>query len=73
MKPLVLANPNADAIEGRRFVDGSQLVPNKPNIELGLDMEDLDIPWSDLVLKERIGSGISSSLPTEFSSLALVS
>ncbi|MED6162076.1 copper transport protein ctr1 [Stylosanthes scabra] len=28
-----------------------------PPREFSLDMEDLDIPWSDLVLKERIGSG----------------
>ncbi|KAI9086234.1 hypothetical protein K1719_028514 [Acacia pycnantha] len=57
VKPLVFTNSNVDAIEGRQFIGGSQLVPSKPNIELGLDMEDLDIPWSDLVLKERIGSG----------------
>ncbi|XP_054812621.1 serine/threonine-protein kinase CTR1-like isoform X2 [Prosopis cineraria] len=57
MKPLVRTNLNVDAIEGRWFVGGSQLVPGRPNIELGIDMEDLDIPWSDLVLKERIGSG----------------
>ncbi|KAI4300418.1 hypothetical protein L6164_033801 [Bauhinia variegata] len=53
----VLTNSNVDIIEGRRFTEGSQLVPSKPNRDLGLDMEDLDIPWSDLVLKERIGSG----------------
>ncbi|CAK9168074.1 unnamed protein product [Ilex paraguariensis] len=35
----------------------SQLVPVKPSREVTLDMEDLDIPWSDLVLKEKIGAG----------------
>lgn len=45
--PLPLTKSNVD-----------QLIPNKPTRELGLDMEDLDIPWSDLVLKEKIGSGI---------------
>ncbi|KAF7804337.1 serine/threonine-protein kinase CTR1 [Senna tora] len=55
--PITLTNPNVDAIEGRRFAEGSQLIPSKASRELGLDMEDLDIPWSDLVLKERIGSG----------------
>nr|XP_034909377.1 serine/threonine-protein kinase CTR1-like [Populus alba] len=37
--------------------EGSQLVSGKTNDELSLDVEDLDIPWSDLVLKERIGAG----------------
>ncbi|XP_061340309.1 serine/threonine-protein kinase CTR1-like isoform X1 [Gastrolobium bilobum] len=55
--PLALKNFNVDVIEGRGFVEGSQLIPSKPTRELALDMEDLDIPWSDLVLKERIGSG----------------
>ncbi|KAI4349019.1 hypothetical protein L6164_009675 [Bauhinia variegata] len=54
---LVLTNSNVDVIEGRRFTEGSQLVPSKTSRELGLDVEDFDIPWSDLVLKERIGSG----------------
>ncbi|KAK7284919.1 hypothetical protein RJT34_19673 [Clitoria ternatea] len=34
-----------------------QLIPSKHDRELALDIEDLDIPWSELVLKERIGSG----------------
>lgn len=36
--------------------DQSQLVTSRPR-ELPFDVEDLDIPWSDLVLKEKIGSG----------------
>ncbi|XP_027350210.1 serine/threonine-protein kinase CTR1-like isoform X2 [Abrus precatorius] len=32
-------------------------IPSKPSKELALHMEDLDIPWTDLVLKEKIGSG----------------
>ncbi|KAJ1419498.1 Serine-threonine/tyrosine-protein kinase, catalytic domain [Sesbania bispinosa] len=55
--PLALANANDDVIEGRRFVEGSQLIPSKAAQEIALDMEDLNIPWSDLVLKEKIGSG----------------
>ncbi|CAL0326762.1 unnamed protein product [Lupinus luteus] len=55
--PLALTNSNVDVIESRRFVEGSQLIPSKPTRDLVLDMEDLDIPWGDLVLKERIGSG----------------
>nr|KYP73796.1 Serine/threonine-protein kinase CTR1 [Cajanus cajan] len=55
--PLAFPNTNDDMIEGKRFVEGSQLIPNKSTRELTLDMEDLDIPWSDLVLREKIGSG----------------
>ncbi|KAJ7976058.1 CTR1-like protein kinase [Quillaja saponaria] len=47
--PLVLPHSRGDALRDRRFSEGSR--------ELALDMEDLDIPWSDLVLKERIGAG----------------
>ncbi|XP_010552989.1 PREDICTED: serine/threonine-protein kinase CTR1-like isoform X1 [Tarenaya hassleriana] len=35
----------------------SKSVPTGQNRELGLDIDDLDVPWSDLVLKEGIGSG----------------
>ncbi|KAE9619615.1 putative protein kinase TKL-CTR1-DRK-2 family [Lupinus albus] len=55
--PLALTNPNNDIIEENRFLEGSHLIPSKPTRELALDMEDLDISWSDLALKERIGSG----------------
>ncbi|KAG4970638.1 hypothetical protein JHK85_037059 [Glycine max] len=55
--PLALTNTNDDMIEGKRFVEGSQLIPSKHARELNFDMEDLDIPWSDLVLREKIGSG----------------
>ncbi|PON36339.1 Serine/threonine protein kinase [Parasponia andersonii] len=37
--------------------EGGQLIPSKPSNKLTLDVEDLDIPWSDLVVKERIGAG----------------
>lgn len=47
-----------DTTKGSRFVEGVQLVPSKPSKELTFDIEDLDIPWNDLVLKERIGAGI---------------
>ncbi|KAI9122231.1 hypothetical protein K1719_006920 [Acacia pycnantha] len=54
---ITLTKSNVDATEGRRFAEGSQLVASKISRELGLDVEHFDIPWSDLVLKERIGSG----------------
>lgn len=40
---------------------GNQMIP-KPSSNLSLDVEDLDIPWSDLVLKDRIGAGICHNL-----------
>jgi serine/threonine-protein kinase CTR1 len=39
------------------FSEGSQLLSGKTSKELSLDAEDSDIPWNDLVLKERIGAG----------------
>lgn len=55
--PAVAKDPNIgrrdalrDSVKSTMFLEGSQL--------LSSDVEDLDIPWSDLVLKERIGAGI---------------
>ena len=62
---LVLSDPMGDATKDSRFAEGSQLVPSKPSRELALEVDDLDIPWSDLVLKERIGAGIFWSLSEE--------
>ncbi|RDX64846.1 Serine/threonine-protein kinase CTR1, partial [Mucuna pruriens] len=33
------------------------LIPSNPTRKFSLGMEDLDIPWTDLVLKRKIGSG----------------
>ncbi|KAF8396459.1 hypothetical protein HHK36_018081 [Tetracentron sinense] len=52
-----LSVPRADTTKDHRFIEGGQLVPSKSRNELSLAVEDLDIPWSDLVLKERIGAG----------------
>ena len=62
---LVLSDAMGDATKDLRFAEGSQLVPSKPSRELALEVDDLDIPWSDLVLKERIGAGIFWSLSEE--------
>lgn len=61
---LALSYSRGDTTKVTRYADGGQLYPNKPCKELYLEVEDLDIPWSDLVLKERIGAGmyISSKL-----------
>uniref|UniRef100_A0A5B7AXT4 non-specific serine/threonine protein kinase n=1 Tax=Davidia involucrata TaxID=16924 RepID=A0A5B7AXT4_DAVIN len=58
VQPLVaLSRMRVDTVKNLRFVEGGQLVPKKPSKDLMLDVEDLDIPWSDLVLKEKIGAG----------------
>ncbi|XP_045813379.1 serine/threonine-protein kinase CTR1-like isoform X1 [Trifolium pratense] len=54
-RPVAIAND--EIIEGRRFIEASQLIPSKPTRDIAFDMEDLAIPWNDLVLKEKIGSG----------------
>ncbi|CAI0408102.1 unnamed protein product [Linum tenue] len=41
-----------------RFSEGSQLISGRPSKDLSLEAEEFDIPWTDLVLKERIGAGI---------------
>ncbi|XP_059462437.1 serine/threonine-protein kinase CTR1 isoform X2 [Corylus avellana] len=56
IQPLfAISNPRLDTVKDPRFTEGGQLVPSKPNKEPSLDID--DIPWSDLVLKERIGAG----------------
>ncbi|KAF8397814.1 hypothetical protein HHK36_016738 [Tetracentron sinense] len=55
LQPILVSSvPSKDTNTGPRFVEGSQLVPRN---DIFLDVEDLDIPWSNLVLKERIGAG----------------
>ncbi|KAH9674825.1 serine/threonine-protein kinase CTR1 [Citrus sinensis] len=45
-----------DASKDLRFSESGQLVPGKPSKEFTFDVDDLDIPWNDLVLKEKIGA-----------------
>ena len=52
----VISNTRMEVANNQRF-EGGQLVPHKASGDFALDVEDLDIPWSDLVLKERIGAG----------------
>ncbi|KAL4353570.1 hypothetical protein GQ457_06G009780 [Hibiscus cannabinus] len=54
---VVLSETMGGMAKDSRFTDGSQLVPSKPSRELALEVDDLDIPWGDLVLRERIGAG----------------
>lgn len=53
---LALSHVRVDHANNLSFIDGSQLI-RKPN-ELSFGIEDLVIPWKDLVLREKIGAGI---------------
>ncbi|PSS23613.1 Serine/threonine-protein kinase [Actinidia chinensis var. chinensis] len=58
VQPLVgLSDPRGNAVKDLRFVEGGQRVSVNPSRELSFDVEFFDIPWGDLVLKERIGAG----------------
>ena len=60
VQPLLgLSDQRGNMGNDLRCIEGSQMVPIKPSKQISLDVEDLDIPWSDLVLKEKIGSGIA--------------
>ncbi|XP_044492468.1 serine/threonine-protein kinase CTR1 [Mangifera indica] len=54
---LALPDQIVDKAKDLRFLEGAQLIPGKPSKDFSLDVEELDIPWNDLVLKERIGAG----------------
>lgn len=55
----ILSNTRMEVASNQRF-DGVQ--SHKASGDYTLDFEDLDIPWSDLSLKERIGAGNIFSL-----------
>ncbi|KAK9048086.1 hypothetical protein SSX86_032951 [Deinandra increscens subsp. villosa] len=55
----VLSNTRMEVASNQRFDEGQS---HKPSGDYTLDFEDLDIPWSDLALKERIGAGNVFSL-----------
>ncbi|KAJ4834286.1 copper transport protein ctr1 [Turnera subulata] len=50
---LSISDQRLDTSKGSLFSD----ISGKSSKDLSLDVDDLDIPWSDLVLKERIGAG----------------
>lgn len=54
----MLPDPRGNANKDVRFGEGGLLFQSKSSAELAYDVEDLKIPWGDLVLKERIGAGI---------------
>eukprot|EP01018_Ginkgo_biloba_P040140 Gb_11687 [translate_table: standard] len=47
----------ADKIKCGKLEEVGGELPNKANLELSLAMDGLEIPWEDLILKERIGAG----------------
>lgn len=49
------AVPGAEEYES--FNEANQSIMDYPSHEVDLDKEDLDIPWSELILKENIGTG----------------
>lgn len=49
-------DPRMDTSKNARFGEGGQLVPSQSS-EYTFEVDDLNIPWSDLVLKERIAAG----------------
>lgn len=54
-----LLDPRLKTNEDLSFVGGVQLAPSKTS-ELAIDVADFRIPWSDLVIKKRIGAGTSA-------------
>ncbi|KAL8039661.1 hypothetical protein ABFX02_10G050500 [Erythranthe guttata] len=55
--PLIsLLNPRVVTNNDMMFGEGGQLVSSRRS-EFTFDVDDLNIPWSDLVLKEKIGAG----------------
>ncbi|KAF8686677.1 hypothetical protein HU200_043509 [Digitaria exilis] len=52
-----LINQNENFIMQRSFPEDTQSGLSDPFSDMPLDIEDLIIPWSELVLKEKIGAG----------------
>ncbi|XP_061975814.1 serine/threonine-protein kinase CTR1-like isoform X4 [Populus nigra] len=61
-------NPFLNVVKTENFVEGPNegpnvpssilpTIPSKSNNQLHLEEEDLDVPWSELLLKKKIGSG----------------
>ncbi|RWW24131.1 hypothetical protein GW17_00011594 [Ensete ventricosum] len=57
---IIPPDPKADKKDFRLTKDSKQ-GHNRPNNEISFAVDDLNIPWSELVLKERIGAGKCTS------------
>lgn len=53
---ISLLDPRINRSKDIRFGEGGQSIASKTS-EYTFEVDDLNIPWSDLVLKERIGAG----------------
>ncbi|KAL8526273.1 hypothetical protein ACS0TY_015481 [Phlomoides rotata] len=53
---ISLLDPRVNASTDTRFGEGGQLFPSNSS-GFTFDVDDLNIPWSDLVIRERIGAG----------------
>ncbi|GFP88128.1 serine/threonine-protein kinase ctr1 [Phtheirospermum japonicum] len=57
VQPRMMPGPRGNMNKVMRFSEGDLLVSSKSSGELAFDVEELNIPWNDIVLKERIGTG----------------
>ncbi|XP_011024259.1 PREDICTED: serine/threonine-protein kinase CTR1-like isoform X3 [Populus euphratica] len=53
----VISNPKPVATDNLLLMEINQTILSKSNNQLHLKEEDLDVPWSELLLKKKIGSG----------------
>ncbi|KAK4345770.1 hypothetical protein RND71_035946 [Anisodus tanguticus] len=53
---MTLSHPRADTVKDTKFLAGGGHVSG-PSEELAFDVEEFNIPWNDLVLREKIGAG----------------
>ncbi|KAI5575437.1 hypothetical protein BDE02_10G210600 [Populus trichocarpa] len=53
----VISNPKPVATNNLLFMEINQTILSKSNNQLHLEEEDFDVPWSELLLKKKIGSG----------------
>ncbi|KAL3628365.1 copper transport protein ctr1 [Castilleja foliolosa] len=54
---IFLLDPRINTSKDTRFGEGGQSVASRATSEFTFEVDDLNIPWSDMVLKERIGAG----------------
>lgn len=54
---ISLLDPRVNTSKDTRFGEGGQLFPSNSS-GFTFDVDDLNIPWSDLEIKDRIGAGI---------------
>ncbi|KAJ6900767.1 hypothetical protein NC652_026769 [Populus alba x Populus x berolinensis] len=53
----VISNPKPVTSNNLLFMEINQTILSKSNNQLHLEEDDLDVPWSELLLKKKIGSG----------------